>query len=53
MAKFNANPKVEAEIDKLSWSEAPQIITEKIPGPESQKIFDKEFANAVPVRVQL
>ncbi len=40
----------EEEVSKLSWPEAPKIIT-KIPGPKTKKIFDKEMANETPTRI--
>jgi 4-aminobutyrate aminotransferase len=41
---------MEAELAKLSWSEAPKIITE-VPGPKSKAILDADLANATITRM--
>ena len=41
----------EEKIEKLSFSDAPKIVTKKIPGPKSKKILEKELANETPTRI--
>ncbi len=50
MAKYKGDFPKEEEVAKLSWAEAPKIIT-KIPGPKTKEIFDKEMANETPTRI--
>jgi len=50
MIKYKVDPKEEAEMEKLSWAEAPKIVT-KIPGPKTKKIFAKEMSNETPTRI--
>jgi len=41
----------EEEVSKLSWPEAPKIVTKKIPGPKSKVILEKEMTNETPTRI--
>ena len=41
----------EEKIEKLSFSDAPKIVTKKIPGPKSKEILEKELANETPTRI--
>jgi len=41
----------EEEVSKLSWPEAPKIVTSEIPGPKSKAILEKEMANETPTRI--
>jgi len=41
----------EQELAKLSYPEAPKIITAKVPGPEGQKIYDRSLKFQTPTRV--
>ena len=50
MAEYEGNLQMEQAMAKLSWPEAPKIVT-KIPGPKTKKIFDKEMANETPTRI--
>jgi 4-aminobutyrate aminotransferase-like enzyme len=43
MVKYDGNLKMEEELAKLSWPEAPKIAT-KLPGPKSKEILEKEDA---------
>jgi len=42
---------LEEEVSKLSWPEAPKIVTKEIPGPKSKVILEKEMANETPTRI--
>ena len=44
MAEYKGDPQMEEEMAKLSWPEAPKIIT-GIPGPKSKALLEKEMAN--------
>jgi 4-aminobutyrate aminotransferase len=50
MAKYTGDLQMEKEMAKLSWPEAPKIVTTEIPGPKSKVIFEKELANETPTR---
>jgi len=41
----------EEEMAKLSYPEAPKIVTKEIPGPKSKPIIEKELANETPTRI--
>jgi len=41
----------EEELTKLSYPEAPKIVTAKVPGPKGQKIYDKSLKFQTPTRV--
>lgn len=41
----------EEELTKLSYPEAPKIITAKVPGPKGQKIYDMSLKFQTPTRV--
>ena len=43
LAKYTGDLKMEQELEKLSWPEAPKIVCSSIPGPKSKVIFDKEM----------
>jgi 4-aminobutyrate aminotransferase len=42
----------EEKIKKLSYPDAPKIVTRAIPGPKSKKILEKELENETPTRIQ-
>jgi len=41
----------EKELEKLSYPEAPRIVTGKVPGPKGQKIWDEAVKFETPTRV--
>jgi 4-aminobutyrate aminotransferase len=41
----------EKELEKLSYPEAPKIVTDKIPGPKGKKIWDEAAKFETPTRV--
>ena len=41
----------EEKIKKLSYPDAPKIVTREIPGPKAKKILEKELENETPTRV--
>lgn len=49
MAQYKGDPRIEEEVAKLSWPEAPKFVTE-IPGPKSQALLEKEMANETVTR---
>jgi len=51
MAEYKDSLKIEQEMLKLSWPEAPKIVTSEIPGPKSKAILEKEMANETPTRM--
>jgi len=50
MVEYKVSPQVEAEIEKLSWAEAPKMVT-KIPGPKTKRLLEKELANEINIRI--
>ena len=48
--KLDLDPGMEHELNKLSFKEAPKIISE-IPGPKSREILATEMENETPTRV--
>lgn len=50
MAIYRGDPSMEEELAKLSWSDAPRIVTE-IPGPKSKAILEADMANATITRM--
>jgi 4-aminobutyrate aminotransferase len=41
----------EKELEKLSYTDAPKIVTDKVPGPKGQKIWDEAAKYETPTRV--
>lgn len=41
----------EEKIEKLSFPDAPKIVTSQIPGPKAKIILEKELANETPTRI--
>jgi 4-aminobutyrate aminotransferase len=41
----------EEYFDKLSYPDAPKIVTKSIPGPKTRALLDKELANETPTRI--
>jgi len=51
MAEYKDSLKMEEEMAKLSWPEAPKIVTKEIPGPKSKVIIEKEITYETPTRI--
>jgi 4-aminobutyrate aminotransferase len=50
MTELKLDPQIEKEMEKLSYPEAPKIMTE-MPGPKSKALWDKEMANETVTRM--